>query len=94
MTKRPQLKAAVSKKEFRDTIAEMASEFARHIELSVEAFAPDQAARKERLRRVAEADGFQFFMETYLPHYGITCRAICGSAALCRRRSSMTGVRS
>lgn len=69
MTRRPQLKAAVSKKDFRDTIAEMASEFARHIELSVEAFAPDQAARKERLRRVAEADGFQFFMETYLPHY-------------------------
>ena len=69
MTRRPKLKAAVSSKDFREKIAEMASEFARHIELSVEAFAPDQAAKKERLRRVAEADGFQFFMETYLPHY-------------------------
>lgn len=69
MTRRPQLKAAVSKQDFREKIAEMASEFARHIELSVEAFSPDPEAKRERLRRVAQDDGFQFFMETYLPHY-------------------------
>lgn len=70
MTKRPKLKAALSQKDFRAKIAEMASEFARHIELNVEAFAPDPAAKAERLRRAAEPEGgYQFFMETYLPHY-------------------------
>ncbi|WP_321362610.1 phage terminase large subunit [uncultured Celeribacter sp.] len=69
MTRRPKLKAAVSKKEFRDKLAEMAGDFARHIELNVEAFPSDPEAKAERLRRVAEEDGFQFFMETYLPHY-------------------------
>lgn len=70
MTKRPKLKAAVSQKDFRAHIAEMAAEFARHIELNVESFAPDPAAKAERLRRVTEPEGgYQFFMETYLPHY-------------------------
>ncbi|HBS99181.1 MAG TPA: hypothetical protein DEB47_04795 [Citreicella sp.] len=69
MTLRPKLKATLSRKDFRDKIAEMANQFARHIELSVEAFAADPAARLARLARVAEPDGFQFFMETYLPHY-------------------------
>lgn len=66
---RPKLKAALSKKQFRDKVAEMAGEFARHIELNVEAFPSDPAAKAERLERVADEDGFQFFMETYLPHY-------------------------
>lgn len=69
MTLRPKLKAAVSKKDFRDRIAEMASDFARHIELNVDAFAPDPAAKAERLKRVADPDGFEFFLKTYLPHY-------------------------
>lgn len=69
MIKRPQLKAAVSKKEFRDRIAGMAADFARNIELNVEAFPADPGARMARLARVGEADGFEFFMETYLPHY-------------------------
>lgn len=69
MTRRPKLQAAVSKKEFRDKIAEMADEFARHIELNVEAFPSDPIARQERLSRIEDEDGFQFFMETYLPHY-------------------------
>jgi len=48
----------------------MAAEFARHIELNVESFAPDPAAKAERLRRVADPEtGYQYFMETYLPHY-------------------------
>lgn len=69
MSRRPQLKAALSRKDFRDKIAEMASDFARHIELNVEAFPADPAARAERVARVSAQDGFQFFMETYLPHY-------------------------
>jgi predicted phage terminase large subunit-like protein len=69
MTKRPQLKAALSRKDFREKIAEMASEFARHIELNVDAFPADPAARMERLARLEGPDGFRFFIETYLPHY-------------------------
>ena len=69
MTLRPKLKAAITRKDFRDKIAEMASDFARHIELNVEAFDADPAAKRARLKRVREGDGFQYFMETYLPHY-------------------------
>lgn len=69
MTKRLALKPSLSKKEFRDKIAEMAVDFAREIELSVEAFPADPAAKAARLVRTRAADGFQFFMETYLPHY-------------------------
>jgi predicted phage terminase large subunit-like protein len=71
MTRRPQLRAAVSRKEFAQSIAEMAATFARNIELSVEAFPSDPAARAERLRRVSDfgGDGFEFFLKTYLPHY-------------------------
>lgn len=69
MSLRPKLKAALSRKEFRDRIAEMAADFARNIELNVKDFAADPAARAERLRRVEAPDGFQFFIETYLPHY-------------------------
>lgn len=71
MTKRPKLKAAVSQQDFRKNLAEMAADFARTIELSVEAFSSDPAAKAERIRRVKadDEDGFRFFMETYLPHY-------------------------
>ncbi|MDP5307916.1 hypothetical protein [Paracoccus spongiarum] len=70
MSARPKLKAALSRKDFRDKIAEMASEFARHIELNVDAFPPDPAAKAERLRKAADPEtGYRFFMETYLPHY-------------------------
>lgn len=69
MTKRPQLKAAVSRKDFVQNIAEMASAFARNIELNVDAFPADPGARMARLKRVGERDGYQFFIETYLPHY-------------------------
>ncbi|SMD02493.1 phage terminase large subunit [Rhizobium sp. RU36D] len=70
MSKRPQLKASVSAKEFRESLADMASDFSRWIELSVSAFPADPKAKAERLALVAHADdGFQFFMETYLPHY-------------------------
>lgn len=71
MIKRPQLKAAVSKKAFAQNIAQMAADYARYIELSVEAFPSDPAAKAERLRRVSlfGKDGFEFFLKTYLPHY-------------------------
>ncbi len=69
MTKRPQLKPALSRTAFRDKIAEMANEFSRHIELNVEAFPSDPAAKARRLARIKADDGFQFFLETYLPHY-------------------------
>lgn len=66
---RPKLQAALSKREFKDRIAEMATDFARNIELNVEHFPADAAARQERLARVARADGYEYFIETYLPHY-------------------------
>ncbi|WP_102226859.1 phage terminase large subunit [Acidimangrovimonas sediminis] len=69
MTVRPRLKAAVSRREFRENIAKMADEFSRFIELSVDAFPTDPAAKAERLRKVEGADGYRFFLETYLPHY-------------------------
>lgn len=69
MTNRPHLKAALSRRDFRNKIAEMASAFARHIELNVEAFPADPAARASRLAHLGAKDGFRFFMETYLPHY-------------------------
>jgi len=69
MTTRPKLKAAISKKDFAQKIAEMAADFARNIELNVEAFPADPAARLDRLARLKQADGFQYFIETYLPHY-------------------------
>jgi len=71
MSKRPKLVPALSRKAFRDSIAEMASSFARNIELNVEAFSPDPEAKAERLRRAAQVggDGFEFFLKTYLPHY-------------------------
>lgn len=96
MSKRPQLKAALSRKNFRDKIAEMASDFARHIELNVEAFSSDPAARQERLARVAADDGFQFFMETYLPHYVRGAHSLFHQAIFARVPeilASPTGVR-
>lgn len=70
MTRRPKLTAALSQKDFRKKFSEMASEFARHIELNVDAFPSDPQAKADRIARVQEPEGgFQFFMETYLPHY-------------------------
>ncbi|KMK68569.1 phage terminase large subunit [Puniceibacterium sp. IMCC21224] len=70
MIKQPRLKAAISAKDFRESLANMAEGFARWIDLSVSAFPADASARAERQKSVADRDtGFQFFMETYLPHY-------------------------
>lgn len=68
--KRPRLKASISPKDFRDSLANMAGDFSRWIELSVSAFPADPKARAARLAGVKDkANGFRFFMETYLPHY-------------------------
>lgn len=71
MTKRPQLKAAVSRKDFAQKIAEMAADFARNIELNVDDFPADPGAKADRLRRASDfaGEGFEFFLKTYLPHY-------------------------
>jgi len=57
MTRRPKLKATLSRKDFRDKIAEMANDFARHIELNVEAFAADPAAGKLKARQCSACHG-------------------------------------
>lgn len=70
MSKRPQLKAKVSPKEFRENLATMANDFSRWIELAVSEFPADPEARAERLARIADSEtGFKYFLETYLPHY-------------------------
>lgn len=68
--KRPNLKAKVSEKDFREWISEKADELARWVDLSVSAFPADPKAKAERLAKVRDPEtGFQFFLETYLPHY-------------------------
>lgn len=68
--KRPVLKAKVSEKDFRDWIEAEADKLARWVELSVDAFPADPRAKAERLAKVADPEtGFQYFLETYLPHY-------------------------
>lgn len=70
MTRRPKLAPAVSARDFRKNLAEMAAELTRHIELNVDSFPSDPAAKAARLHRARDPEaGFQFFMETYLPHY-------------------------
>lgn len=66
---KPKLKAKASKADFRTWLGELAQEFSSWIDLTVTAFPADPAAKAERLRRIEEPDGFQFFLETYLPHY-------------------------
>ncbi len=68
--KRPNLKAKVSEKDFREWISAKADELARWVDLSVSAFPVDPKAKAERLANVRDPKiGFQFFLETYLPHY-------------------------
>ncbi|MGV1939512.1 phage terminase large subunit [Agrobacterium sp. 22-211-1] len=70
MMKKPVLKAKVSDKDFRDWISGEADKLARWVDLSVSAFAADPKAKAERLAKVRIPEtGFQYFLETYLPHY-------------------------
>jgi predicted phage terminase large subunit-like protein len=60
----------LSKKDFTEWLAEQAEAFGQWIDLNVEAFPTNLQAQKERLRQVNDPDtGFQYFIETYLPHY-------------------------
>lgn len=68
--KRPNLKAKVSERDFREWIEAEADKLARWVDLSVSAFPADPKAKAERLAKVRDPEtGFQFFLETYLPHY-------------------------
>ena len=70
MSKRPKLKPKVNVKDFREFISQKADELARWIDLSVTAFSADPKARADRLAQAKDPEtGFQYFMETYLPHY-------------------------
>lgn len=69
MAARPAPRKKLSVKEFRESIQKKGEELARWIDLSVDAFPTDPAAKRARLARVAGPGGFRFFLETYLPHY-------------------------
>lgn len=70
MIKRPSLKAKVSGKDFKENLAKLADDLAKWVELSVTAFSADPKAKAERLAKVKDPEtGFQYFLETYLPHY-------------------------
>lgn len=57
-------------KEFEQSISDMAAIFRQKIELEVDAFDADPAARKKRIKQVMDpVTGFRFFAETYFPHY-------------------------
>lgn len=63
------VKRRLSAKEFKDNIQRMGDELTRWVDLSVDAFPVDPVGKSLRLARVKQADGFKFFLETYLPHY-------------------------
>jgi len=59
----------LSRREFLNSIADLAAGFRRLIESECDGFASDADARIERVRRVIAPDGFRFFLQTYFPHY-------------------------
>lgn len=70
MSKKPQLKAKVSAKDFKDWLADQADNFSTWIDLNVTAFSADGVARDKRIASIEDPEtGFQSFLETYLPHY-------------------------
>ena len=54
-------------KEFEQELARLGEDIRRTIDLEVEAFDPDPAARAERVARVQH--DYQYFCQTYFPHY-------------------------
>lgn len=57
-------------KDFQAELAKLADEMRLSIEASVSGFAPDEAAKAARVKRVLDKkNGFQFFAENYFPHY-------------------------
>ncbi len=60
----------INSRKFQETVEEIARAFRQKIELEVEAFAADPQARKQRIAKVMDPlTGYQFFAETYFPHY-------------------------
>ena len=57
-------------RDFLKELAAIAEEFRQKIELEVDAFAIDEAAREVRRAAVADPNtGYRFFCDTYFPHY-------------------------
>jgi len=67
----PSLKGKqLSRKQFADELAGLQSSLRNRIEVAVESFPTDEAARQERRRKVLDpVHGFEFFAKTYFPHY-------------------------
>ena len=57
-------------KEFTQSLKQLAAQLQRTIEAEVMGFANDPAAIAERRARVFDpVGGFEFFVQTYFPHY-------------------------
>lgn len=57
-------------KDFQTELAKLADEMRVSIEASVSGFAPGEAAKAARIKKVLDKkNGFQFFATTYFPHY-------------------------
>lgn len=57
-------------KDFQTELAKLADEMRLSVEASVSGFAPDEEAKAARIKRVFDKkNGFQFFAQTYFPHY-------------------------
>lgn len=60
----------LTKRQFRDEMAQAVAAMRRRIDAAVDQFPDDPAARAERRRRTLDPEtGFRFFAETYFPHY-------------------------
>lgn len=63
-------KRALSKAQFEAELVELQNRLRRRIEVEVEGFPADDAARVERIAGVMDPEtGFEFFARTYFPHY-------------------------
>ncbi|MDR0249928.1 MAG: phage terminase large subunit [Burkholderiales bacterium] len=59
----------LSRREFLSSIAQLANGYRQLIESECSGFPTDPDARVARVKKALAADGFQFFVETYFPHY-------------------------
>ena len=59
----------LSTAQFRDELSALGETLRRRIELEVDAFEADEAAREKRRVQALAPDGYRFFAETYFPHY-------------------------
>lgn len=59
----------MKKKEFLDTLKSLADTFRKKIEAEVDGFSSNAKNQAERIKKVMADDGFEFFVQTYFPHY-------------------------